>query len=87
MISGVVVQPPSPTYRPCSHNLCIVLSYDTQITDVTASESTFLNDAFEFVSFASLHSRIRSTVFLTGLLSRPLASSVLTYFSGHLPLT
>ncbi|CAI0379747.1 unnamed protein product [Linum tenue] len=65
MISGVVVQPPSPTYRPCSHNLCIVLSYDTQITDVTASESTFLNDAFEFVSFASLHSRIRSTVFLT----------------------
>ncbi|CAI0476110.1 unnamed protein product [Linum tenue] len=65
MISGVVVQPPSPTYRPCSHNLCIVLSYDTQITDVTASESTFWNDAFEFVSFASLHSRIRSTVFLT----------------------
>ncbi|CAL1396897.1 unnamed protein product [Linum trigynum] len=64
-VSGFRVQPPGPVYRSCSHKLAIVLSIDTKFEDVTASSPNFCPEAFEFVPFSSLHSRIRSPSYLT----------------------
>ncbi|CAI0541527.1 unnamed protein product, partial [Linum tenue] len=57
--------PPAPSYRSCSHKLTIILSAATQFEDVTRSSPSFWPDAFEFTPFSSLHSRIRSSVYLT----------------------
>ncbi|CAI0380194.1 unnamed protein product, partial [Linum tenue] len=65
MISNFTVQPQSPVYRPCSHHLSILLSPNTMFEDLTAESPDFWDDSFEFASFASLHSRIRSSVNLT----------------------
>ncbi|CAI0396690.1 unnamed protein product, partial [Linum tenue] len=64
-VSNFRVKPPAPSYRSCSHKLTIVLSAATQFEDVTRSSPSFWPDAFEFTPFSSLHSRIRSSVYLT----------------------
>ncbi|CAI0410212.1 unnamed protein product, partial [Linum tenue] len=64
-VSNFRVKPPAPSYRSCSHKLTIILSAATQFEDVTRSSPSFWPDAFEFTPFSSLHSRIRSSVYLT----------------------
>ncbi|CAI0444137.1 unnamed protein product [Linum tenue] len=66
-VSGVKVQPPGSTYRCCSHKLSIVLSQETVFKEVAESDPPFWQDAFEFVPFSSLQSRIGSSVYLTDI--------------------